>query len=244
MTELDIIIPVYNEGDNIIPTLESFRRHLRTPARILICYDFEEDTTLAALRQHDLSPLTIVPVRNLGRGAQAAVLTGFGQATAPAIVVIPADDDYNAPILDQMVAKFEQGCEIVTASRFIPGGCMEGCPWLKGTLVRLAAFLLYHLAGLPTHDPTSGFRLFSRRLIQSIPIESTMGFVYSIELLVKAHRLGWKIGEVPAQWHERQRGQSRFRVMAWLPAYLRWFFYALATRFLGRGPETVHLKPA
>jgi hypothetical protein len=56
---------------------------------------------------------------------------------------------------------------------------------------------------------------------------------------VKAHRLGWPIAEVPAQWFERQHGQSRFRVLRWIPAYLRWYFYALATRFGGRRPSSV-----
>ena len=75
-----------------------------------------------------------------------------------------------------------------------------------------------------------------------IPIESTSGFAYSIELLVKCHRLGWKVGEVPVSWYERKAGQSRFRVLRWLPQYLRWFFYAFATTYLRRGPDTVTLK--
>ena len=242
MSELDIIIPVYNEGDNIVPTLRALREHVKTPCRVLIAYDFEEDTTLEALRRHDFSPLPIVPIKNQGRGAQGAVLTGFALAEAPAILVLPADDDFNAPMLDQMVQKCREGCEIVTATRFIPGGCMEGCPWLKAVLVRTAAFLLYHFARLPSHDATSGFRLFSRRVVREIPIESNRGFVYSIELLVKAHRLGWRIGEVPARWYERKHGQSRFQVVRWLPAYLKWFFYAFATTYLRRGPETVKLR--
>jgi dolichol-phosphate mannosyltransferase len=61
-------------------------------------------------------------------------------------------------------------------------------------------------------------------------------------LLVKAHRLGWRIGEVPARWFERQHGASRFRVLKWLPAYLRWFRYAFATTYLRRSPETVAMQ--
>jgi hypothetical protein len=68
------------------------------------------------------------------------------------------------------------------------------------------------------------------------------GFCYSIELLVKAHRLGWKIGEVPVQWFERRHGESRFRVLEWLPAYLRWYGYAFATTLLRWSPGTVALK--
>ena len=95
---------------------------------------------------------------------------------------------------------------------------MVGCPWLKAVLVRAGNFTLYHLARLPTHDASNGFRLFSRRAVSEIPIESSQGFCYSIELLVKVHRLGWRIGEVPARWFERAHGSSRFQVLKWLPA--------------------------
>ena len=71
-----------------------------------------------------------------------------------------------------------------------------------------------------------------------------MGFAYSIELLVKAHRLGWRIGEVPAAWLERRAGKSRFQVLKWVPQYLKWFCYAFATTCFFRGPQTVKLKQA
>ena len=84
--------------------------------------------------------------------------------------------------------------------------------------------------------------MFSRRVIERIAVESDQGFCYSIELLVKAHRLGWRIDEVPVRWLERRHGASRFQVVAWLPAYLRWYGYAFATTFLRRPPGTVTLK--
>jgi glycosyltransferase involved in cell wall biosynthesis len=241
-TELDFVIPVYNEGANIVGVLGSLRDHVRTPFRVLICYDRDEDDTLEALRGMDQTGLDIRLVRNRGKGALGAILTGFEESRAPYVLMFPADDDYNAPNLDRMVEKAREGCEIVAASRFIPGGCMVGCPWLKATLVRTSAWALHHVARVPTHDPSNGFRLFSRRVLESIPIESTVGFAYSIELLVKCHRLGWKIGEVPVSWYERKAGQSRFRVLRWLPQYLKWFFYAFATTFLRRGPSSVALR--
>ncbi|MEX0751973.1 MAG: glycosyltransferase [Xanthobacteraceae bacterium] len=241
---LDLVIPVYNEGRNIVQVLGALRREVKTPPRVLICYDMPEDDTLPAIRAHPelIGALNIEFVRNRGRGAHGAVLTGLGASTAAFVVVYPADDDFNAGILDRMAAVAESGCDIVCASRFIPGGSMVGCPWHKAVLVHTASFTLHHLARLPARDATSGFRLFSRRAIDNIVIESDQGFAYSIELLVKAHRLGWRIGEVPAQWIERKAGQSRFRVLRWLPAYLRWYFYAFATTWLRRGPRTVPMK--
>ena len=169
-------------------------------------------------------------------------MTGFAASTAPFVLMYPADDHTNAPMLDPMMALAHGGCDIVCASRFMPGGTMQGCPWLKSALVRTAAFTLHYIAGVPTRDPTSGFRMFSRRVIEQIDIESDQGFCYSIELLVKSHRLGWRIGEIPALWFERRNGSSRFRVLKWLPAYLRWYRYAFATTLLRRSPSTVVLR--
>lgn len=242
MADLDLVIPVYNEGANVVRVLDSLKAHVGPPFRVLICYDRDDDDTLQALATYQPERFEIVLVKNRGRGAFGAVVTGFEDSTAPAVLVFPGDDDYNAPRLNAMFEAFQAGCDIVCASRFIPGGRMVGCPWLKALLVRTSAFALRYVARVPTHDASNGFRLFSRRVIRAIPLESTEGFTYSIELLVKAHRLGWKIGEVPVEWFERKRGQSRFQVLRWLPAYLVWFRYAFATTYLRRKPETVRIR--
>ncbi len=244
MPELDIVIPVYNEGRNIVATLAALKRSVRTPARVLICYDHLADDTLPAIRGNPQAHegLAVEFVRNAGRGAHGAVMTGFAASTAPFVLMYPADDDTNAPMLDRMVALARTGCDIVCASRFTSGGTMVGCPPLKAVLVRSANFTLRHFARLPTTDATNGFRMFSRRVIERIAVESDQGFCYSIELLVKAHRLGWRIAEVPVRWFERRHGASRFQVIKWLPAYLRWYVYAFATTFLRRPPDTVTLK--
>jgi len=242
--ELDIVIPVYNEGHNIVALLAALKHALATPARVLICYDDAEDDTLPAIRENAdaFAGLPVELVRNTGRGVHGAIMTGFAKSTAPFILMFPADDHINAPILDRMVALAHEGCDIVCASRFMPGGAMIGCPLIKAVLVRSANFTLRHLARLPTTDASNGFRMFSRRVIDRIAVESTEGFCYSIELLVKAHRLGWKIAEVPVTWIERPDRCTRFRVFRWLPSYLRWYVYAFATTFLRRPPNTVALK--
>ena len=242
---LDIVIPVYDEGANIVPTLRAIAREVTTPNRILICYDHDEDNTLPAINgsRDQFNALTILFVRNRGRGAHGAVLTGFSTSEAPFVLVYPADDDYNAGMLDAMVTEAAKGCDIVCASRLMPGGSMVDCPWLKALLVRAGNFTLYHIARLPTHDASNGFRLFSRRVLNEITIESDRGFCYSLELLVKCHRLDWLIGEVPARWFQRAHGASRFQVIRWLPHYLRWYAYAFATTYLRRPAESVSRKP-
>ena len=228
---IDILIPVYNEGENILSLLDAFDREVQTPIRILICFDQDDDTTLKVLGSIH-SRFEIIPVKNEGQLAHGAVTTGFRYSEAPAVISYMADDNYNAGLIDRMVELFWEGNEIVCASRFVSGGSMVGCRWQKAFLVRAVAFSLHYIGRLPVHDPTNSFRLFSRRLLEQIHIESSEGFTYSIEILAKCHRLGWKIAEIPAQWFERTKGNSRFLVFQWAPAYLRWYFYIFATSFL------------
>ena len=224
--ELDIVIPVYNEGRNILATLRALARSVKTPARVLICYDHAEDDTLPAIRDNPdaHAGLPVDFVRNTGRGAHGAVMSGFAASTAPFVLMYPADDDYNARLLDRMVAAGTRRLRRRLRQPLHAGRRHGRLPAAsRPCWCAPATFTLHHLARLPTTDASNGFRLFSRRVIDRIAVESDQGFCYSIELLVKAHRLGWRIGEVPAQWFERRHGESRFRVLRWLPAYLRWY---------------------
>ncbi len=240
---LDVVIPVYNEGRNIVLALDALRAEVRTPFRVLICYDFDEDDTLDAVRAYPADDLEIVLVKNPERGPHSAVRAGFAASRAPAVLVYMADDDYNAGIIDEMVARFRGGCDVVAASRFMPGGSMVGCPTHKWLITIVGTFALYHVARLGVHDSTNAFRLFSRRLLDTVELESDTGFTFSVELLAKAVRLGWRVDQVPARWFERSDKPSRFRIFAWIPAYLRWLLYALATAWLGRGQGTVRRRP-
>ena len=131
-----------------------------------------------------------------------------------------------------MYKNFIEGSQIVVASRFMKGGSMKNCPLLKSILVRTASFTLYILSSIPVRDASNGFRLFSRKLLNEVEIESEVGFAYSLELLAKCNRLKYKITEVPAQWEERSEGKSRFEIFKWLPQYLKWYIYGIATTWL------------
>ena len=92
---LDIVILVYDEGANILQTLGSLLRSVSTPYRVLICYDRDDDDTLTAINDNRVSlpGMYIDFVRNRGRGAHAAVVTGFAASKAPFVLVLTADDD-------------------------------------------------------------------------------------------------------------------------------------------------------
>lgn len=113
------------------------------------------------------------------------------------------------------------------------GGEQRGGPWLKGLLSRLAGLTLHRLAGLPVHDPTNSFKAYRKDFLDRTSIESRAGFSIALELTVKAHFSGERVEEVPSVWQDRVGGKSRFRLVAWLPQYLRWYLLAFRCRWFG-----------
>jgi hypothetical protein len=171
-------------------------------------------------------------VRNdLGRGVLNAIRAGIAAATADVVIITMADLSDDLAVVPRMVELIRgRGYDIVCASRYMRGGRQIGGPWLKGLMSRAAGLSLYWLGGLPVHDATNAFRAYRRELLASIPIESTGGFEYSLELTAKAHSRGARIAEVPSTWRDRTAGESRFKLRAWLPKYLKWYRYALTHR--------------
>ena len=103
---------------------------------------------------------------------------------------------------------------------------------------RLAGLTLHSLAGVPIHDPTNTFKLYSREFLDSIAIESHAEFELAIELSVKAALDGRMMAEVPTAWRDRSGIESRFRSRARLVQYLRWCVFALRGRFHLRNPRS------
>ncbi len=236
---LEIVIPIYNEGKNILKLFELFRTFIKTEFRILLCYDLGDDDIFSFKQEFEKFKFEIVFVKNPSTGPCAAIKEGLHFGNSECVIVYPADDFLNINIIDKMYFSFKENNDIVVASRFIKGGSMKGCPIVKSILVRLASSSLYALSSIPVRDASNGFRLFSRKLLNTVNIESKVGFAYSLELLSKCNRLKFGIHEIPAQWEERSEGSSRFKIIKWLPEYFRWYLYGLGTTWLKKSPEDV-----
>ncbi len=231
-----VVVPVFDEAANIGPFCHRALAELPPDFELLVCYDRDGDSTLPALAAlpPEAKPERLRLVRNdLGPGVRWAIEAGMRAAQAPIVLVSMVDgsDDYR--IVAEMLRRAEAGAAVVCASRYMPGGRQIGGPVLKGLLSRLAGLSLHRLAGLPTRDPTNSFKTYRRDFLAATPIESRAGFCLALELTVKAHFGGRRVEELPATWRDRAAGQSRFRVLAWLPSYLRWYLWALRRRWLG-----------
>jgi len=236
---LNIIVPVYNEGANFPALHSAITSAIKTPFNAFVVYDFDEDNTVPVVRQViDGGDQRFHLLKNtVGRGVVGALLSGFRSVNRGPVLVVMGDLSDDLGKVDEMVRRYEQGYQLVAASRYMPGGEQLGGPLLKRTLSRLAGRTLHALRGLPTSDPTNAFKLYDAEMLNSLNLESRGGFELSLEITVKAFLEGYRITEVPATWRDRTEGESRFRMWHWLPLYLRWYFFAFRPR--SRRPAAV-----
>ena len=226
---LDILIPVFNEDETIVKTIENIFSAVKYDYKIIICYDYDEDPTLKIIKESFPHNSKIVFVKNFAQGFNNALISGFKSSTAKAVLVFMADDHINHNIINLCYEKFTEGYQVVCPSRFIRGGKMTGNPFLKGIITKLVSFFLFNFTSFPIKDSTNSFRLFSKELINKVKIESNKGFTLSLELTAKAHRLGYKITEIPTIWVERNKGKSRFKLFPFILPYTKWLYYIVKT---------------
>jgi dolichol-phosphate mannosyltransferase len=233
--ELSIVIPVYNEGEAIVPLLRRLNSGVVASNEILIVYDFDEDTTVGPLRALAAEMPNLRPLRNeLGRGVLNALKAGMAASIGTFVLVTMADGSDEPDAIERMLVLGRSGADLVAGSRYMRGGQQVGGPRLKSLLSRLAGLSLHWFGGLPIHDPTNNFKLYRHTFLSATPIESRAGFEVALELSVKAHLGGYRLGEVPTTWRDRTAGQSNFRLRTWLPEYLRWYRDALVHRLRHR----------
>jgi dolichol-phosphate mannosyltransferase len=225
---LYIITPVFNEGDNFPELYKEVKRHIKTPHKLVVVYDFDKDNTVPVVKRYQKKDKDLILHKNtIGRGALNALLSGFKYVKSGPVLVIMADLSDDLRIVDNMYDLYLKGAAVVCGSRYMKGGKQIGGPLLKRTLSHLAGVSLYWIRRFPTHDVTNNFKLYDKNFIDSIKIESKGGFEIAMEITVKAFKKGQVIKEVPSTWRDRTAGEANFQLWKWLPSYLRWYFYAL-----------------
>ena len=227
---IDIVVPVFNEGANIEALFERIDEDIKTSKNVLVVYDFDEDDTLPVVEKvMDRFPFSIKLAKNtLGRGVLNAIKTGFSASNADAVLVVMADLSDSLGIVDDMYGFIRTGHDLICGSRYMKGGKQVGGPLLKRTFSRIAGVSLHYLTGIPTHDVTNSFKMYSCELLHSTEIESNGGFELGMELTVKAFIQGRKIAELPSVWTDRVAGTSNFKMWTWLPKYIHWYWYAIS----------------
>tara|TARA_B110000438_G_scaffold275288_1_gene296139 strand:+ start:77 stop:778 length:702 start_codon:yes stop_codon:yes gene_type:complete len=231
MAKLDIIIPVYNEDENIIKLLKLIDNEVTCDFRILICYDSESDKTLNYLKDPNIIKSEILLIKNPKQGPNSAIIEGIKSSKSKIILVYMADDFENIKLINSMVDLIEEGNDLVIPSRFITGGKMLGAVKIKEIVTRVGSYLVYYIARIPIKDSTNAFKMFSANTANKIKFDSTMGFTFSLELVAKAYFLKLKIIEIPSTWIEIKNRKSNFKMLKWIPYYIYWLLYSMLKNY-------------
>jgi dolichol-phosphate mannosyltransferase len=222
-----VVIPAYNEGEEIVPVLDRIFDSVESDCGVLIVVDFPEDTTVAVVEKYAADePRLRLGINDYGRGPANAIRWGIDNVTTPVVVVTMADGSDDPRQIDTLARLVDRGVVVAAASRYTAGGSQVGGPFVKGMLSRTAGRSLAIGARVGTRDATNSFKAYSTEFVREVGIHSRSGFEIGLELTAKARRLRRPIAEVPTIWLDRTAGGSNFDMKKWLPKYLRWYRFA------------------
>jgi glycosyltransferase involved in cell wall biosynthesis len=228
---VSIIIPAYNEGEQIVPVLDRMFESVRLSCEVLVVVDDENDSTVKVVCDYaEKEPRLRCLVNTYGRGPANAIRYGIAAAVAPVAVVTMADGCDDPRQIDDLARLVERGVAVAAASRYMAGGQQVGGPVVKGMLSRAAGRSLRLFARIGTRDATNSFKAYSTSFVREVGIDSRDGFEIGIELTAKAKRLRLPVAEIPTIWLDRPTGMSNFKVANWIPKYLRWYRFAFGGR--------------
>jgi len=206
---LSIVIPVYNEGDAVIPVIERIMESTSLPCEILVVFDTPEDTTKPFLDELATKHPQVKPLMNTyGRGPSFAIRYGIDNAESPVVVVTMADGCDDPSQIDILAKLVERGVVVAAASRYARTGQQVGGPFIKGLMSRAAGLSLYWVARVGTRDATNSYKAYSTSFVRQVGIESDKGFEIGIELVAKARRYRQPVAEIPTIWLDRQISNS------------------------------------
>ncbi len=226
------MIPAYKEEENILDVISKIETDLRLPFELIVVNDHSVDKTASIVADLANKYNNISLIENkLDPGFANAIKAGLSSAKGEAIVPVMGDLCDDLKVIPVMLEKILEGYDVVCGSRYIAGGARLGGSKLKGFFSAFAGWSLYYLLGIPTHDIANAFKMYRKKVIDSINIEAK-GFEISMELPLKAYYAGFKITEVPTVWREREKGKSSFRMFNLVPNYLKLYLWAIKKRIL------------
>ena len=235
--KLSIIVPCYNEEDNIQKLQQEFFPVLDTligstlpdgeeirSVEVIFVDDGSKDNTLEALRSAFGAPANkAISVQfekhGVNRGLGAALRTGFKASTGDVILTTDSDGTYKFSTIPAMLGHLKKDIAIVTASPYHPDGEIVGVPPFRIFLSRGASLLYRVFLSWKIYTYTALYRVYRREVVDQIPFAAD-DFLGQTELMVKAMLKGYKVDEFPAALHRRMFGVSKARLIKTIKSHL------------------------
>ena len=226
--EVSVIIPMYNEEENVSPTISQIKAVLDDAYdayEIIVVDDGSQDKTRDLARKiSENNPQLKVLQHEINQGMGKALRTGFEKASGEVVVTIDADLSYEPSEIPRLVSNINEAVGIVIGSQYMQGGKTQDIPFLRLFISKMANKIVGYSMRDNISTVTGVFRAYRRDVIDSVELESN-GTEINPEILSKASAIGFKIVEVPVTLKARELGESKVRFRATTISHLLFTFY-------------------
>ena len=210
-----LILPTYNEAENIGPMVRAARERLRAGDTILVVDDNSPDGTGAIADELAREIDGVEVLHRPGKeGLGRAYLAGFAHALAGgAAYVLEMDSDFSHDPADlpRLIAAAEEGADLVLGSRYVAGGSVTDWGLLRRLVSRGGSWYARVILGVKVRDLTGGFKCFRRSVLEALDLEHVHadGYGFQIELTYRTIQAGFKVVEIPIVFRDRRVGESK-----------------------------------
>jgi len=226
--EVSLIIPMYNEEDNVLITLNEVKKVLETyPSyQIVAVDDGSSDQTLALLEEYaSENPELVILKHPVNMGMGRALRTGFEKAEGDVIITLDADLSYDPKYITELIQELhENHLDIVIGSQYMAGGETEDIPFIRLFISKMANKIVGYALDKNISTVTGILRAYRKEVIDSIEIEAT-GTEINPEILSKAIAIGFEVREIPVKLKGRKLGESKVQFRSTTISHLLFTFY-------------------
>jgi len=214
MAEVLIVIPTYNESENL-PLIAHAALEALPEAHLLVVDDNSPDGTGRIADQLAAADARVSVLHREGKGGLGrAYLAGFKWALEREyryVFEMDADFSHQPRYLPVMLQAAQEGADLVVGSRYVKGGGTQGWGWQRKLISRGGGLYSRAVLGLKVHDVTAGFACYRRRTLEALELDQvfSMGFGFQVEMKYRTQRKGFSIVEVPIVFPDRTRGASK-----------------------------------
>lgn len=232
---ITLIMPVYNEGDAVIPVISTLFLTVRYPIQIFVVHDSPNDITVPTVKKLQKYFNDLYLVKNeWDRGVLNAIKTGFKNASTPYVGVWVAYHLDPFGILNAMIEKMENGFDLVSANRFTVDSKRARGNTVKKMFSYGGNIVLNKIIGMPISDITTSIKVYRKSMLDSLTIETVVngGWAVNAELAIKAAIKGYRLDEIPLEKKNITlvHGLTNFKVLKQLPTYFRWLYLGWKNR--------------
>jgi dolichol-phosphate mannosyltransferase len=209
-----VILPTYNEAENLEPLVGAVRERLPATHRVLIVDDSSPDGTgeIADRLAAEHEDVTVLH-RTVKEGLGPAYIAGFRVALAEGadlVIEMDADFSHDPAYLPQLLRAAGEA-DLVIGSRYVPGGGVTDWGPVRRFISRGGSAYARFVLGIDVRDLTGGFKCLHRKVLEEIDLDSiaSLGYAFQVEVTYRAVQAGFRVVEIPIVFRDRQEGNSK-----------------------------------